>query len=113
MIEEYNFGRMMISGQEYRRDLKIIQGEVRKEWWREEDHRLDTGDIADVLSANPDVLVVGTGYSGNMRVEESFRSALQDRNIRLVAQKTAEAVKTFNDLLSQGENVAGAFHLTC
>jgi hypothetical protein len=113
MIEEYTFGHMLINGQEYRRDLKIIKGGVRKEWWREEDHRLDTGDILDVLSADPDVLVVGTGYSGNMRVEESLRSALQGRNIRLIAQKTVDAMKTFNDLLSEGENVAGAFHLTC
>jgi hypothetical protein len=113
MIEEYSFGHMLSNGKEYRRDLKIIGGRVQKDWWHEEDRRLDTGDIADILSADPDVLVVGTGPSGNMRVEESIRSALEDRNIRLIAKETAEAVQTFNELFSEGRNVGGAFHLTC
>lgn len=113
MIEQYSFGNMIIDGQKYRRDLKIIDGRVRKEWWRKEDHRLDTGDVADILSADPDTLVVGTGYSGNMRIEESLRASLEGRNIRLIAQRTADAVQTFNALFSEGANVAGAFHLTC
>ena len=49
MIDEYSFGHMLINGQKYCRDLKIVKG----------------------------------------------------------------AVKTFNDLFPEGENVAGAFHLTC
>jgi hypothetical protein len=31
----------------------------------------------------------------------------------LIAQKTHQAVKTFNELYSQGRRVAAAFHLTC
>lgn len=113
MIEDYSSGRMTVDGKEYRRDLKIIENRVRPDWWREEDHRLDTGDLTDVLSANPDVLVVGKGYAGNMRVEATLRSALQERNIELVELQTGEAVKAFNDMVSQGKSVAGAFHLTC
>ena len=113
MITNYSFGRMEIDGEEHRRDLKIIKGRVARDWWRNEDHRLDTEDVNDIVSVHPDILVVGTGYSGNMRVEESLRSALKEGHIRMIAEKTTEAVSTFNRLVSEGRNLAGAFHLTC
>lgn len=113
MIEQYSFGQMTVKGRGYHQDLKIIRGEVVGNWWRNEGHRLDLEDIEDILSANPDVLVVGTGYSGYMRVPDSLVSTFNDRGIRLIAVHTADAMNTFNRLSEKGENVAGAFHLTC
>jgi hypothetical protein len=104
---------MEIDGTRYRRDLKIVGGEVKGDWWRKEGHRLDPEDMKDVLSANPDVLVVGTGYAENMAVPEATRSALSQRRIRVVARATQDAVEEFNRLASEGRDVAGAFHLTC
>ena len=65
------------------------------------------------LPGDPDVIVMGTGYAGRMRVEEDVRSLLQDRNIRLIATRTEEAVREFNRLASEGNEVAAGFHLTC
>jgi hypothetical protein len=113
IIEDYRACRMTVDGEEYGHDLKIIDGRVKKEWWRKQDHKLDLGGLSDILSAGPEILVVGTGYAGHMRVEEPLRSALEQRGIRLVAIRTPEAVKRFNDITSEGKNVAGAFHLTC
>jgi hypothetical protein len=104
---------MKVNGQTHRNDLKIIDGKVKGDWWRKQGHRLDSADIEDVLAAGPDTLVVGTGYAGNMRVPEETRSVLSGHDIRIVAQNTRDAVETFNQLKDQGENVAGAFHLTC
>jgi hypothetical protein len=114
MIEEYATGMYMkVNGQTHRNDLKIIDGQVKEDWWRKQGHRLDSTDIEDILAAGPDTLVVGTGYAGNMVVPEETRSVLSGRNIRIVAQNTRDAVETFNQMKDQGENVAGAFHLTC
>ena len=114
VIEEYATGMYMkVNDEVHRNDLKIIDGRVKGDWWRKEGHRLDTGDIQDVLSAEPDTLVIGTGYAGNMQVSEAVRSALADRDIRTVAQNTRDAVDTFNELQADGEKVAGVFHLTC
>ena len=67
MIENYTAGGCMtIDGSRYCRDLKIIQGKVFGDWWRREGHRLDRDDIQDVIRAKPKVLVVGTGYAGQM-----------------------------------------------
>ena len=114
MIEQYTTGsHMTVQGTKYYQDLKIIQGDVKDNWWRKEGHRLDAADISDILSAKPDVLVIGTGYAGNMRVPMSLRTSIESRDIKVIVEKTSEATKTFNRLLTRGKNVAGAFHLTC
>ena len=113
MIEDYTPGRMTVNGETHKRDLKIVGDRIVPEWWREEDHRLDVGDVEDILAAAPEVLVVGMGYAGNMRVEETLRSRLRQEGIEIISERTGDAVKTFNDLRGKGQDVAGAFHLTC
>jgi hypothetical protein len=114
MINEYTTGgHMTVKGTRYRRDLKIIRGEVIGNWWRQKGHHLAVGDIDDILAARPQILVIGTGYAGNMRVPESVRQTLQELQIKVIAQTTADATATFNRLSAEGKDVAGAFHLTC
>jgi len=113
MIDNYESGRMTVRGEVHQRDLKIIDGRVVAGWWRRSDHNLVSEDVRDILDARPDVMVVGTGYAGNMRVDDSLPSAADKRKIRLIARKTPEAVNRFNELWEKGERVAGAFHLTC
>ncbi len=113
MVNQYRAGKIVVEGKEYRRDLKIFDHEVRQDWWRKEGHSVDEDDMNDILSAKPEILVVGTGYAGQMRVSSSLRSFLDKHGIRLIAEMTPEAVKTFNRLQSEGKKVAGAFHLTC
>ena len=114
MIDHYATGSYMtVDGNTYHQDLKIIRGQVKANWWRKQGHRLDTEDISDILSAKPEMLVVGTGYAGNMRIPDSVRSAIENHDIRIVAEETAKAVSSFNRLNSEGKDVAGAFHLTC
>jgi hypothetical protein len=114
MIEAYANGKSMhIGGKVYHNDLKIINGQVHGDWWRKEGHRLDAADIEDILEARPRILVIGTGYAEGMQVPEDTREALLIRDIQVVAQKTGEAVKTYNRLCREGRPVSGAFHLTC
>jgi hypothetical protein len=113
MIEAYSFGSLTFAGQRYNKDLKILRGEVRAGWWRGEGHRVDVGDVQDIIEAKPAVLVVGMGANGLMRVSDKLKTTLSERNIQLIAQPSGEAAKTFNQLASEGKDVAGAFHLTC
>ena len=114
MIDNYTTGsHMTIGGKNYHQDLKIIHGQVTGNWWRIQGHRLHSDDITDIVSARPDVLVIGTGYAGNMRIPDSVQSAIEGQGISIIAEKTATATTIFNQLYSEGKNVAGAFHLTC
>jgi hypothetical protein len=113
MIQEYHFGSMTVKERRYQQDLKIINGEVISNWWRKEGHSVDAEDVYDVMGAKPEYLVVGTGQPGNMEVSRSLRSVLGEEKIQLIEEPTAQAIHTFNRLHKKGENVAGAFHLTC
>jgi hypothetical protein len=114
MIDQYTTGsHMIVDGTTYHQDLKIIRDEVKGNWWRKEGHRLDLDDIQDILSAEPEVLVIGTGYAGNLRIPGSVRQTIEGHHIKFISATTADATKTFNRLLAEGRDVAGAFHLTC
>ena len=114
MIDRYATGSYMtVNGIRYHKDLKIIRGEVVGNWWRQQGHRLATDDIDDILDARPQILVVGTGYAGNMRVPDAVRQTLENHQIKVIAQTTADATTTFNRLVEEGQDVAGGFHLTC
>ena len=113
MTLRYQEGCVRRNGSLFCQDLKIIGEKIVGNWWRKEGHRVDVTDVTDILTASPEVFVVGTGYAGFMEVSNSLRSALKDLNVRLIAEKTPGAIKTFNQLHSEGKKVAGAFHLTC
>lgn len=112
-IEEYRFGHMKVDGRSFKDDIKIINGEIKPDWWRKTGHSIEAADVEDVLAADPDVFVLGTGNSGNVRVPEEFRKKLEQRGIELIAEPTEQAAKTYEKLKSEGRNVAAGFHLTC
>ncbi len=112
-INSYDFGVMTIDGVEYADDLVVCGNHVRPKWWRRAGHRLDREDIFDILQAEPEVLVVGQGASGMMKVPASTQKALRQRGIELIADCTGRAWRAFNQQVEEGKKVAGAFHLTC
>lgn len=113
MIDSYHFGAMTVKGTAHRNDLKIIGDQVIGDWWRIEGHAVHEADIADILSASVEILVVGTGDPGRMQMSRGASQALERQGIQVLALPTRQAVGAFNALRSQGKRVAGAFHLTC
>lgn len=113
MIESYEFGHIVINGRTYTADVIVLPDRVLSSWWRQEGHELAIADLDEIIAAQPDVLVVGTGYSGLMRILPETEAYLTDQNIQLIAERTADACRTYNRLLSAGRNVVAAFHLTC
>jgi hypothetical protein len=112
IIDVYDFGRITINGKNYTTDLILFPNKIETDWWRKEGHRLYITDLREVVEAKPEVLVVGTGYSGMMKVPPETRSHIESEGIELIVQKTAEACKTFNRL-SESRTVVAVLHLTC
>ncbi len=114
MIDSYRFGNMIINGIPYDKDILIIKKGVLSPWWRKEGHCLSLEDIHQELQDSRCThLVVGTGKFGVLRVMENLKTYLKDHGITWIAVPTHSAVPAFNHLLEAGENVMGAFHLTC
>lgn len=115
MIDSYEFGAMVMNGKKYTSDVIVFPERVIDGWWRKEGHRLHVEDLEEILKQEPkpEVLVVGTGYYGLVKISPEVENTLKAREIELVAQPTKEAYQTFNKILEYDKRVIGAFHLTC
>ncbi|MCS7113052.1 MAG: Mth938-like domain-containing protein [Nitrososphaerota archaeon] len=114
MIEEYRFGSIKVDGANYTRDIMILPGgRVKPNWWRIEGHKLHLEDLRDLLDAKPDIIIIGTGFYGAMDVPSEVVEAIRGQSIEVLARKTYEAVRLYNELSSKDRRVAAALHLTC
>lgn len=113
-IEKYEFGEICVDGVTYYSDVIIYPDRVDSSWWRKEGHKLQSADLQEVVAAAPEVLVVGTGYSGCMQVLPETQKFLKRAGIELVAAPTELACRRFNALRGKRQQrVVAALHLTC
>ena len=112
MIDSYSFGRIVIDGKTYTSDVIIYPDKVNDSWWRKSGHLLQIEDLTDVIQCNPEVLIVGTGANGLMKVPNDIKQFLESKGIELIFEETRKACETYNELKGRRKIVA-AFHLTC
>ena len=113
MIDTYRFGNITVEGKKFNRDLIVFPDHVEDNWWRLKGHELHVSDLKSVFDYEPEVLVVGKGAYGLMKISEEAAESLHEKDIRVVARKTKEACEEFNLLLREGKKVVAALHLTC
>ncbi len=114
MIEGYRFGQIVVDKQAYTGDVIVFPDYVQGNWWRKEGHLLQWEDIAEVIASGaPEILVVGKGKFGFMRIDSRVKEELEKMKIQLYAEPTEKAIRIYNRLLLTGKKVLGAFHLTC
>lgn len=112
-INSYSFGEMAVLGKKYDKDLIVFPDRILSGWWRKEGHLLEVSDLEEVIKYKPEVLIVGRGASGCMNIPASTIDALDKINIKVISDNTDKAVKIFNEQMSVGKRIVGAFHLTC
>lgn len=113
MINNYSFGEIIINDKKYNKDVEIRwNGEV-LDWWRNKGHVFAITDLYRALEQEPEVIILGTGDYGVARVGEKVKNELEKQGIELIIEKTADAVKIFNNYIKKNKKVTGLFHLTC
>ncbi len=111
-IEHYSFGKIVIDGKTYTSDVIIYPGRVDASWWRKEGHYLQAVDLADIINAKPDLLIVGTGFSGVMAVPDETITFVGSKGIEIRVERTGKAVELYN-IMRKERTVIAALHLTC
>jgi len=111
-IEHYSFGKITIDRQTYTSDLIVYPGRIDASWWRKEGHNLRVEDLKDVDNAKPDVLIIGTGAFGVMRVPKEIIAYFESKGIKVHTMRTGKAIGLFNEL-QKDTVVIAALHLTC
>ena len=112
MIDSYSFGNIVINGKRYTSDVIIYPQRVESRWWRLQGHLLQLEDLKEVIDFSPELLIIGTGDSGLMKIAPETESFFRESPIELVVQRTSAACETYNRLHGDKKTVA-ALHLTC
>jgi hypothetical protein len=111
-IDSYQFGEIVINGKKYSSDVIIFSDKVIDNWWRKTGHELCPEDIAEISKEKPEVLIVGCGASGMMKVLPELEKMAKNQGIELIVETTDKACDTYNRL-SHSQRLVAALHLTC
>ncbi|NOR89072.1 MAG: hypothetical protein GQ524_02360 [Anaerolineales bacterium] len=111
-IQALRFGRIVIDGVVYNRDVIIFPDRVRSNWRRRDGHNLVIEDLVEVLESNPEVIILGRGVFGRMKVAAELREVITERGIELIVLRTEGARKAYNELRER-RRVVAALHLSC
>ena len=66
-----------------------------------------------LLQNNPEIILIGTGQSGALKIEEDFLSWAREHNLELLSTTTPEIIKIYNQKVKAGEKVNAIIHTTC
>lgn len=109
-IVSTGFGRIIIDGKKYN-DVLIVNNGILERDWDAGSHRVGNTEAEKLLMGNPDIIIVGTGQAGVLRVDSIIIEKIR-KNAELLILKTPEAAKKFNEL-SKDKKVNALIHTTC
>lgn len=112
MIDFYSFGKMKIQDQVFTKDLIILPDKIISPWWRVSGHRIVMEDLLEVFAYKFEILVIGTGYYGLVKIDRDVYEESEKKDFLITAAKTSKAVTLFNENQLKKTTI-GVFHLTC
>ncbi len=108
-IDNAFFGTIIIDGKKYDTDVTIHwDGEIQE---RAKSHKFSKRELMDVLMKNPEVVIVGTGTAGYVKIDPDAEVAAKLDGIEFIAKPTLQAVEEFNKL-ARRKKVTAVFHIT-
>ena len=119
-INSFEWGRFVINGKPHSaegegvgKDICLMDGEVRS-WHERQGHRLEPHMVETAIRSGKEILVIGNGVRGRIRVPRKTRKAIKAGGIKaLIVEPTPDACATYNRLFRAGEQVVLLAHGTC
>ena len=112
LVEHYGLGQITVGGRTYTADVIIWPEGVDDTWWRAEGNAMGPDDVDAILNKQPDVVIVGTGETGQLDVPSDVLAALQQGCSRVHVEPTQRACELYNELAGGPQRVVAALHLT-
>jgi hypothetical protein len=113
LINSTEFGSITIDGRTYYNDVIVFwDGEI-KEARTFIRHLFGNNEFQELMRKGPEVIVVGTGDSGFLKVSDEVRKLCKQKNVELVEMISKRAIEKFNENLKRGKKVIGFIHTTC
>jgi len=116
-IDSFSFGSIVVEGKKYSRDVLIFpDGSVKKRkggFWKYGSHAIKKREIEELVKANPEVVIVGTGTDAKAKLESGVESLVKEAKMELVTFPSKEAIERLNQLVGENKRVSALIHITC
>jgi len=116
-ITSFNFGFIVVDGKQHICDIVILPDGTVKERepgrGRLGSHKITVEEIEHLQTAQPDIILIGTGTNSMAKLTEDAKILRQQPDSNLEVLPSPQAVEKFNQLISDGKRVAALFHITC
>lgn len=117
-IDSTKFGEIVIDGEKYGQVL-VIGGAV---FERDEEklrelfgttHQIGNWEIEALLQENPEIVIVGTGQEGVLKVEKDFLEQMEKAKVEVITAITPKAIEIYNEKAEESKRVNALIHTTC
>lgn len=117
-FDSSSFGEVIINGCPFG-DVLVIGDEIEE---RDDprldrelgtDHLIGDWEAERLLSNNPEIVIVGTGTAGDLRLTPEVREKFKKAKVELIVLSTPSAIEEYNSLVSQNKKVNVLIHTTC
>jgi hypothetical protein len=112
------FGGVSINGKRYR-DVLIVKGDIIDReniipgWFEGRSHHtIYKHELEKLLEGDPEIIIIGNGQDGVLRVPADVEEAIKKKGIQLIVLETPEAIEEYNRL-AEKKKVNALIHTTC
>lgn len=117
-FDSSRFGEVIINGRSYG-DVLVVGEEIeerddpRLERELGTDHLIGNWEVEKLLSNKPEIVIIGTGTAGALRVTSEVEERFKKARVELIILTTPSAIEEYNGLVKMGKKVNALIHSTC
>lgn len=117
-FDSSSFGQVVIDGRPYG-DILVIGKQIeerddsRLDQELGTDHLIGNWEVEELLSNNPEVVIIGAGTAGLLEVRPEIKEKFRKAKVELVVLNTPAAIQKYNQLALQNKRVNILTHTTC
>jgi hypothetical protein len=109
-IDSSYFGSIIIDGKKYNKDVVIFwDGEIQE---KDGFHVFSKSELQDLLMRDPELIIIGTGNVGNVKIEPAAEIFARVNGVQLISKLTPQAIEDFNKYSRKKKTIA-VLHITC
>ncbi len=88
-------------------------------WWdgkteyREKTHEFKMDEFLKLLERKPEIIVIGTGISGVLKVLEEVEQEAENKGVEIFKDTSPKAAEMFNGFVADKKRAVAVLHSTC
>ncbi|MBU4284951.1 hypothetical protein KKF60_00055 [Patescibacteria group bacterium] len=117
-IDSTQFGEVVIDNKKYHQVLIIGEKVEERDCEKlkklfDTSHKIGNWEIKELLSNNPEIIIIGTGQDGAMEPDKEIVNKFKVMSIEVIMTETPKAIGIYNEKAKSGKRINALIHTTC